>query len=455
MHDGHESILLRGGRVIDPARGLAEARDVLIQSGRISLVSAEIAPERGGRVIDVSGMVVVPGFVDLRAHLREPGNEGDETIETGAMAAARGGFSTVLCAANTKPVIDDPSIVRFIRARAAQACGTRIRPLASVTRGRAGKELTDFGSLRDSGAAGFSDAPGTLRNAATLRRALESARDLGAVIIEQCQDDSLTGSGVMHEGPVSVRLGLHGIPRTSESTVVARDAMLALATGGRLHISQVSNFESVETIRQFKARGAPITAEVSPHHLTMTDEAVGAGAGPYNTNAKVLPPLCEERDRRALVEALEDGTIDCIATCHAPHRASSKDNVFDAAPFGIIGFESAFAVLHAQFVASGRWTLEFLIEKLTAAPASVLGEAGRLGTMVPGLAADIAVLDVGEPYTFDRSLLASRSRNCPWLGETMSACVVLTLVDGRPTWDERGLFADFSFSGLGSTGEAV
>ncbi|MEM9083396.1 MAG: dihydroorotase [Planctomycetota bacterium] len=426
-----ESVLIKGGTVCDPSQGIHDQRDVLILDGRV----AEIAPgideskAAGGEVIDAAGLVVSPGFVELRAHFREPGGESAETIETGALAAAHGGYTTVLCAPNTSTVIDDPSLVRFITARAAQACGVRIRPVAAATRGLEGTELTDFASLLESGAVAFSDADHSIANAATLRRALESAGDLGAVVIEQCENRELTGSGVMHEGVVALRLGLHGIPRMSESTQVARDAAIAHAAGGRLHISQLSCADSVEVVRDAKRRGTPITAEVSPHHLTMIDEAVaGAGYG-YNTSAKVRPPLRQESDRKALVEGLEDGTIDCIATCHAPHTEASKNTVFDQAPFGIIGLESAFPVLYTQFVRSGRWTLDFLIEKLTIAPARVLNlEVGSLVTGAPG---DVVMLRLGQPSVFDESALASKSKNCPWLGETMMAAIERTIVGGQ------------------------
>jgi dihydroorotase len=254
-------------------------------------------------------------------------------------------------------------------------------------------------------------------------------------IFDHAEDLSLTGEGVMHEGNVSLRLGLKGIPRSSEATIVARDCALSYETGGRLHICHVSNRESVAAIRHWKDRGAPVTAEVSPHHLTMTDEAVAAGAG-YRTDAKMKPPLCSEDDRRMLVEALEDGTIDCIATDHAPHSPASKDTLFQEAPFGIIGFESAFSVLHRAFVETGRWRLDFLIEKMSLAPARVLG--AEWGTLRPGSDADLALLRIGEEFEFDESRLRSRSRNSPWLGERFGARVACTVSAGRAVFEEEG-----------------
>ena len=430
--------LIRGARIVDPASGRDERADLLVEDGRIALIDEKIEKKRAERVVLAKGLVAAPAFIDVHTHLREPGAERSETIRSGAEAAARGGYSRIFCMPNTSPVCDSTVVVNQILDRAAEGCGVRVYPVASVTKGMEGDALSDFGALQRAGAGAFSDDGLPVANAEMMRLALECTRDIGAVVFDHCEDLSLTGEGVMHDGAAALRLGLHGIPRLSEASVVARDCMLALATGGRLHVCHVSNEESVEAIRHFKARGAPVTAEVSPHHLTLTDERVGA----YDTNAKMKPPLCEERDRLALVRALEEGVIDCIATDHAPHEPALKSDTFDAAPFGIIGMETAFASLHTQFVRPGAWSLPFLIEKMTAAPARVMGREGEWGTLAVGAEADVALLDVEGEYTLSEGHLGSRSRNCPWLGSTLSGRAVMTLVGGRIAWADPDRFGD-------------
>lgn len=437
------SILIAGGTVIDPARGVNDRLDVLIERGRIAAVAPAIARERAAKVIEADRLVVCPGFIDLHSHLREPGGSASETIESGTAAAAAGGFTTVYCMPNTNPVCDSHVVVTFVLARARETASVRVVPVAAVTRGQQGEQLADMGALKAAGAGAFSDDGRPVANAQVMRRALTYARMLGLPIFDHCEDLSLTADGVMHEGPVSLRLGLRGIPRASEATIVARDCALAHETGGHLHICHVSNRDSVAAIRHWKERGAPITAEATPHHLTLTDERVARGEG-YDTNAKMKPPLCSEDDRRVLVEAVEDGTIDCIATDHAPHSPASKDTLFQEAPFGIIGFESAFAVLYSEFVAKGRWRLEFLIEKMTAAPAKVMGL--ERGTLREGAEADVAILRLDDAFTFDESRLCSRSRNSPWLGATLRGRVAATLVGGREVYtDETAIHASRSW----------
>jgi len=432
-----ESILISGATVIDPAQGLNDRRDILVEGGRIAAVAPEISSSRAARIVDAKGLVATPGFVDLHCHLREPGGSLSETIESGTASAAAGGFTTVFAMPNTNPVCDSPVVVKFVLGRAAESGCIRVVPVAAVTRDQKGEQLADLGALKAAGAGAFSDDGRPVMNAMVMRRALQYAHMLDIPIFDHCEDLSLTADGVMHEGNVSLRLGLKGIPRSSEATIVARDCALAHETGGHLHVCHVSNRDSVAAIRHWKDRGAPITAEVSPHHLTLTDEAVARGSS-YRTDAKMKPPLCSGDDRRILIEALEDGTLDCIGTDHAPHASASKDVLFDDAPFGIIGFESAFAVLHATFVATGLWKIEFLIEKLTAAPARIIG--AEWGTLRVGSQADIALIDPDRPFIFDVSCIRSRSRNSPWLGESMKARVVATMSGGRAAFAEPSRF---------------
>lgn len=428
-----QSLLISGGLVVDPSSGASAVKDVLIEDGVIRAVERGISQTRAAARFDASGLVVCPGFVELHSHLREPGGTESETIQSGTRSAAAGGYTTVLCMPNTTPVCDSPIVVRSVLDRALETGCVRVLPVAAITRGQLGEQLAELGALREAGAIAFSDDGRPVSSAQVMRRAMQYAAMLDVPLFDHAEDLSLTDNGVMHEGAASLRLGLRGIPRTSEATIVARDAALALDTGARLHICHVSVRESVEAIRHFKARGARLTAEASPHHLTLTDEAV-AGEGGYRTNFKMKPPLCEESDRLALVEGVEDGTIDCIATDHAPHSPASKDTLFDAAPFGIIGFESAFAVLHRAFVEPGRWTLEFLIERMTVAPARILGRPW--GTLSAGSAADVAILSIGPRWTFDLGRVRSKSRNSPWLGSEFSARVVATLAEGRVAFAE-------------------
>lgn len=438
------SILIRGGTVVDPSQKLHDRRDVLIEKGVISAVDPSIPAQRARHIIDASGLVVCPGLVDIHAHLREPGGQASETIESGTRSAAAGGFTTVFAMPNTNPVCDSPVVVRYVLDRAKETGCVRVGPVAAVTRGQQGEQLADLGALREAGAVAYSDDGRPIMNAMVMRRALQYAHMLDMPILDHAEDLTLTADGVMHEGQVSLRLGLRGIPRSSEATIVARDCALSFETGGHVHVCHVSNRDSVAAIRHWKQRGAPITAEVSPHHLTLTDEAVaglmdgGRSGHAYNTHAKMKPPLCCEDDRRILIEALEDGTLDCIATDHAPHSPASKDSLFQEAPFGILGFESAFAVLYTRFVVTGKWSLDFLIQKMTIAPARLIG--APWGTLRPGSGADVALIDLESPFTFDESCLRSRSRNSPWIGATFAGRIVGTIAQGREAFADIGRF---------------
>ncbi len=427
-------LVIVDGTVVDPSQGLHGKMDVLVEDGRVVDIQKSIPVRLAEQVINAAGLVVAPGFIDLHTHLREPGGEGAETIETGSMAAARGGFTTIFCMPNTDPVNDSVTGIQYVLSRSAAVGRVRVIPIAAVTVGQKGESLTNFGKLQSVGAGAFSDDGRPIMNAETMRRALEYTRMLNVPIFEHCEDLNLSGNGVMNEGRTSLRLGLKGIPRVSESVMVARNVSLAQATGGHIHICHVSTRESVEAIREAKRNGVRVTAEVTPHHLTMTEKDVAH----FDTHAKMKPPLCEEDDRRELVAALEDGTIDCIATDHAPHSANAKKNVFDQAPFGIIGMETAFPLLYTEFVAPGRWTLEFLVEKLTTAPAAVMNE--NWGTFAMQSAADLVLLQVDAPSVFEQEHLASKSVNCPWIGREMQARVAGTLVAGKPVYTSPDVF---------------
>lgn len=431
------TMIIRGAHVIDPAQGIDRVADIVIERGVVrSIGDATPAPASAdAEVLDATGLIAAPAFVEIHAHTREPGGEQSETIASGARAAVVGGYGRVCCMPNTRPPCDSPMIVRYMRDRSDEAGLASVHPVAAVTRGMAGSELCEYSALRDAGAVAFSDDGLPVADAGVMRRAMQAIAGLNMVILDHCEDLALTGDGAMHEGAVSMRLGLPGIPRSSEASIVARDCMLAHETGCRLHVCHVSTRTSVEAIREWKKRGAPVTAEVSPHHLTLTHERVVSAKGFADTHAKMKPPLCAQEDRLALIEALEDGTIDCIATDHAPHAPALKEQVFDAAPFGIIGLETAFAVLHREFVAPGRWTLAFLIERMTIAPARVLGEpaagAGGWGSLTPGGPGDVVLIDPRRAWSLSPADLGSRSVNTPWMGERFGARVSTTILGGR------------------------
>lgn len=440
------SILIRGATVIDPAQGIHETADILVRDGKIASVGSALATEHHADVVEAAGLVACPAFADIHVHLREPGGEPSETIATGCAAAARGGFAQVWCMPNTSPTIDSTLVTRFVVDRAKEhasrgeiGSGVRVHPVACISKGMRSEELADFGALWEAGAGAFSDDGLPVAHAGMMRRAMQALVDLPPnqwggkpIVLDHCEDLSLTGAGVMHEGSVSADLGLAGIPRSSEAVGIARDCALSLETGCRLHICHVSTRDSVEVIRFFKRRGAPVTAEVSPHHLLFTDERVRHPDHPGlgDTHAKMKPPLCDESDRAALIAALEDGTIDCIATDHAPHHPASKQRPFEDAPFGIIGLETAFCSLHTVFVVSGHWSLEFLIEKLAAAPARVMGW-DNFGSLRAGNSADLVLIDPNVEWVFGETDLGSKSRNCPWLGSSMVGRVVSTMVGGK------------------------
>lgn len=438
--------LLQGARVLDPANDLDTVRDVHIVDGKIARIGESIAPE-GLPVVDASGLVLTPGFVDLHCHLREPGFEYKETIATGTRAAVRGGFTTVCSMANTDPVVDSPATVAFILSRAEEAAAARVYPLAAVTQGFGGTQLVEMAALADAGVVAFSDDGLPIADARMMRHALEYSLLVGKPIVNHCEDPSLAHGGVMHEGLTSLRLGLRGMPAEAEETMVARDALLARRTGAHVHIAHVSTHGSVQIIRAAKQQGVRITAEVTPHHLTLTDALVaeslpvGAGAAlAYDTHAKVKPPLRTEADIAALIEGLNDGTIDAIATDHAPHSTTDKLCEFSEAESGISCLETAFSQVY-QLVQDGSISLQTLVSKLTLEPARVFGLP--TGTLAPGAQADVVLLDLTSSWTVDPLAFASKGKNTPIAGATLPGRVALTFVEGRPVhvadgYEQRG-----------------
>lgn len=427
-------LLLRGGRVVDPAQNLDEVRDVLLDAGRVAAVARELPPE-GHETVSARGLVVCPGFIDLHVHFREPGEEYKETIRTGAASAAAGGFTTVCCMPNTDPAIDDPSVLDLIRERAEAACGVRVLVNAAMTKANRGEELAEMGRLADAGAAMFSDDAFPIQDTELMRHAMEYARMIGLPVTLHCEDKALSAGGVMNEGPTATLLGLKGIPAASEDVMVARNIEIARLTGVHLHICHVSTVGSTELVRRAKAEGVTVTAEACPHHFTLTD-ACCCG---YNTNAKVNPPLRSQRDVEAVTQGLADGTLDCVATDHAPHAAHEKDQEFDRAPFGLVGLETAVPLVLDRLVRSGVMTLSQAIERLATGPARVLlaGSTARqrfgpdLGTLRVGAPADVTLLDLEAPVVISAERLISKSKNTPYDGWELTGQPVMTIVGGE------------------------
>lgn len=444
------SLALRGGRVIDPANGVDTMADVLIMEGRIAALGPDAGKE-AAQAVDARGLVVCPGFVDLHCHLREPGFEHKETIATGTAAAARGGFTTVCAMPNTEPPGDSAATIELVLAAARQDGAVRVLPVGCVTQRRAGRELAAMAELAAAGAVAFSDDGSPVADAHLMRRALEYAAMLGLPVIDHCEEPSLSAGGVIHDGWVAARLGLRGIPATAEEALVARDIALAELTGSHVHIAHVSAAGSVDLIRKAKARGLPVTAEVTPHHLTLTHEAVLVGSGEtpgglaYNTNAKVNPPLRTENDLQACMAGLLDGTIDCIATDHAPHAIQDKLCEFDAAAFGISGLETALGLCMTLVRNAGEHgraplPLPTLIERLTIGPVRALDLEHRipgLGTLSVGAPGDVAVIDPEAAWVVNPEDFVSKGKNTPLAGHKLRGRVVATVYGGRLVFDGR------------------
>ena len=431
--------LIKGGRVIDPAQNIDQTADVLLSDGVVRAVSPHVDPPEGCEVIDAAGLVVAPGFIDLHCHLREPGYEDKETIATGTLAAARGGFTTVCAMPNTNPAVDTASVVEFVLRKARQEGAVRVLPIGCITKGSRGRELAQMGELAEAGAVAFSDDGNPLADSNLMRQALSYSAAFGLPIINHCEQPELFEGGSMTEGWVANRLGLPGIPNAAEDIMVARDIKLAELTRGRYHVAHLSTAASLELVIDAKQRGLGVTCEVTPHHLTLGDDAVlGIDAdGPfdpltpdaYETRAKVNPPLRDRSDVDALVEGLAGGAIDFIATDHAPHNPIDKICTFQDAAFGISVLETAFGSL-MSLVHSGKVSLPLLVEKLTLSPARFLRRPD-LGTLRPGAPADVVILDPSADWTVDSAQFASKGKNTPLDGQTLKGQVITTIYAGQ------------------------
>jgi dihydroorotase len=424
-------LLLKGGRVVDPAQGLDAVLDVMLADGVVADVGGRVAA-RGAEVFDAAGLVVCPGFIDLHTHLREPGREDKETVATGTRAAAAGGFTAVCAMPNTEPVNDNAGTTRFVLEQARARGLVRVYPIGAITKGSRGEELAEYGELREAGCVAVSDDGRPVASARVMRRALEYARAFDLAVIDHCEEPSLSQGASMNEGRVATLLGLRGAPAMAEALVVERDAQLAELVGGRVHIAHLSAAASVDAVRRAKARGVRITAEATPHHLLLTDQAVKDSD--YDTHTKMNPPLRVEADRLAVLAGLGDGTIDCIATDHAPHTVDDKKVEFDQAAFGIVGLETAVSLCLDRLVRPGLLDLVRLVELLSAGPAHVLGLPG--GTLAPGAPADVTVLDLDRKVKVDPDRFHSKGRNTPFAGWALRGAPVATIVGGDVVWPE-------------------
>jgi len=420
-------LLIKNGRVIDPASGLDRIADVLVEDAVIAGVGENLEASGADR-FDASGMVVAPGFIDMHVHLREPGFEHAETIETGARAAAAGGFTSICPMPNTAPVNDNPTVTSYIIERAERFAVVNVFPIGAITKNSAGEELAAIGSMKNAGAVAISDDGRPVMNARVMRRAMEFARAFNLPVIDHCEDLHLSAGGDMHEGFDSVRLGLRGIPGVSEDIMVARDILLAELTGARFHVAHVSTKNSVGMVAQARSRGLPVSAEATPHHIALADSMMP----PYESNYKMKPPLRSASDVEAVRAGIVAGTVEVIASDHAPHPGSEKMQEFEKCPFGVIGLETALAIVLETLVHTGRIGLARLVELFTAGPARVLGlNRGRLSAGAP---ADVTIFDPERSWTYDVNKSYSKSRNTPFDGRTFRGGPVATIVNGRFVW---------------------
>jgi len=422
------SLLIKNGRMLDPGAGVDEAQDVLIGEGRIARVGKALRAPAGAQSVDATGKVLCPGFIDIHVHLREPGFEYKETVASGTRAAAAGGFTAICCMANTSPVNDNRAVTDYILAKARAEGVVRVYPIGAVTKNLEGAQLAELAELAEAGCVAFSDDGKCVMNAELYRRAMEYTLPFGTPVISHAEDCTLAHGAAMNEGLVSTELGLRGQPAAAEEVMVARDIVLAELTGAHVHIAHVSTAGSVRMLREARARGIRVTSEVTPHHLLLTEEAVRS----WDANTKMAPPLRGKRDVEALREALADGTIDCVATDHAPHALAEKEDEFAEAANGIVGLETAVSLLLDGLVRPGIIDLSTLVTRLSTAPARLLNLPG--GSLSPGAAADITILDLAQPFTVDPRNFRSRSRNTPFGGRTGVGAPWMTIVGGVPVW---------------------
>jgi dihydroorotase len=420
-----KALFIRNGHIIDPGQKLDQAGSLLITDGKIAWLGGKDAtpPSSDYETFNANGLIICPGFIDLHCHLRQPGFEEKETIASGSRAAAKGGFTTICCMPNTNPPLDSRAMIDYVKSVSNSEGVIRVLPIGCISKGRNGRELAEMGELTEAGAVGFSDDGDSVKNSRLMRQAMEYSLAFGLPIIEHCEDKALTEGGQINEGIIATRLGLCGIPAAAEENIIARDIALAQLTGARLHIAHVSTEGSIELIRRAKEKATNITAEVTPHHLTLTEERVIG----YDTNAKVNPPLRTGKDIQALVRGLKEGVIDIIATDHAPHTDNEKLCEFDQAPFGISGFETALgslmSLVHNEYI-----DLNLLIAKLTSEPAKIIGNRfGRLGTLAVGAPADITIFDPDLEWIVDTGKFVSKGKNNPLNGERLKGRIMATI----------------------------
>ena len=438
-------LLIQGGRIIDPSLGIDEIGSLLITEGKISwLGRGEVTPPRPDYdVVHAQGLIVCPGFIDLHCHLRQPGFEEKETIATGSQAAARGGFTTICCMPNTNPPLDNQAMIDYIKSTAASEGVVRVLPIGCISKGRKGEELAELGELASAGVIGYSDDGQPVNSSRLMRQALDYSRAFSLPVIDHCEDTTLSEGGLMNEGIISTKLGLCGMPAAAEEIMVARDLSLAQLTGGRLHIAHVTTKGSVDLIRRAKENGIQVTAEVTPHHLTLTEEKVIG----YDTNTKVNPPLRTKRDIQALIQGLKENVIDIIATDHAPHTEADKLCEFGIAAFGISSLETALGSL-MSLVNDGQLTLATLISKLTYEPAKLIGNKyGKLGTLDIGASADVAILDPNMEWIVDTEAFASKGKNTPLAGSMLKGKVMATISQGKLVYKDDSITVKGSLRG--------
>jgi dihydroorotase len=421
-------LVVKNGRVVDPARQIDAILDVAIEDGVIREVAASIGPLGSAPVLDATGLVVAPGFIDMHVHLREPGFEHAETIETGSRSAAAGGFTSVCCMPNTQPVNDNATVTSYIIARARRNAVVNVYPIGAITKNSAGEELAEISSMKEAGIVAISDDGRPVMNARLVRRAMEFARSLRLPLIEHCEDLHLSAGGDMHEGVESTRLGLRGIPRAAEDVMVARDILLAEVTGARYHVAHISSKNAVDMVAFAKSRGLPVTAEATPHHFVLADRDML----PYDSNFKMKPPLREPRDVDAVTRGLASGVIDAVATDHAPHPGSEKMQEFERCPFGIIGLETAIALSLDRLLHTGKVGLSQFVSWFTVNPARILSLPG--GTLAPGSPADLTLFSLDAEWTYDVNKSPSKSRNTPFDGRQFKGGPFATIVAGNVIW---------------------